>query len=200
VPRLPAFCTSCGHAFPSPIEVNNASNIHIRDVATNCPRCGATARIPDGIYSALGSVVEILAGPTRSIERIQRIQQILKEAQRKQQSREEVQSKIASTAPELSSFTSTLPATRVELYAFITVLLTLLTLLVTAYGTLKPSGPTQAEIESMVSKAIEKSGATPGSPKANPQKKRVVPKVGRNEACSCGSGKKFKRCCLAAAG
>ncbi|MCA9583063.1 MAG: SEC-C domain-containing protein, partial [Myxococcales bacterium] len=28
---------------------------------------------------------------------------------------------------------------------------------------------------------------------------RATPKVGRNEACPCGSGKKFKRCCGAKA-
>jgi uncharacterized protein len=27
----------------------------------------------------------------------------------------------------------------------------------------------------------------------------MQPKVGRNEACPCGSGKKFKKCCGAAA-
>jgi preprotein translocase subunit SecA len=27
-------------------------------------------------------------------------------------------------------------------------------------------------------------------------KKREGPKVGRNEQCPCGSGKKFKKCCL----
>jgi uncharacterized protein YecA (UPF0149 family) len=29
------------------------------------------------------------------------------------------------------------------------------------------------------------------------QMRRVPPRVGRNEPCPCGSGKKFKRCCLA---
>ena len=28
------------------------------------------------------------------------------------------------------------------------------------------------------------------------QMRRVPPKVGRNEQCPCGSGKKFKKCCL----
>jgi preprotein translocase subunit SecA len=27
---------------------------------------------------------------------------------------------------------------------------------------------------------------------------RGAPKVGRNDACPCGSGKKYKKCCLAA--
>ncbi len=35
--------------------------------------------------------------------------------------------------------------------------------------------------------------------KVAPTKKQMVrkpPKVGRNELCPCGSGKKFKKCCL----
>jgi uncharacterized protein len=36
-------------------------------------------------------------------------------------------------------------------------------------------------------------------PKAEPMR-REAPKVGRNEACPCGSGRKFKRCCGAGAG
>lgn len=35
--------------------------------------------------------------------------------------------------------------------------------------------------------------------KINPtalQMKRQPPRVGRNELCPCGSGKKFKKCCL----
>jgi len=28
------------------------------------------------------------------------------------------------------------------------------------------------------------------------QYKRESPKVGRNESCPCGSGKKFKKCCI----
>lgn len=28
------------------------------------------------------------------------------------------------------------------------------------------------------------------------QMQRIPPKVGRNEPCPCGSGKKFKKCCL----
>ncbi len=28
--------------------------------------------------------------------------------------------------------------------------------------------------------------------------RRETPKVGRNDACPCGSGKKYKKCCLSA--
>ena len=43
--------------------------------------------------------------------------------------------------------------------------------------------------------------AKPGEPlppsrQPNNQYRRAAPKVGRNEPCPCGSGKKFKKCCL----
>jgi len=40
----------------------------------------------------------------------------------------------------------------------------------------------------------------PVSPSAHTSElRRSTPKVGRNEPCSCGSGKKYKRCCGGAA-
>ena len=38
-------------------------------------------------------------------------------------------------------------------------------------------------------------GADESGLKLNLPKRRPVAKVGRNEPCSCGSGKKFKSCC-----
>lgn len=33
-------------------------------------------------------------------------------------------------------------------------------------------------------------------PPTRKQMKRNPPKIGRNERCPCGSGRKFKRCCM----
>lgn len=43
------------------------------------------------------------------------------------------------------------------------------------------------------------SDAKPSSPTLQAQPMRPTPKVGRNEPCPCGSGKKFKHCCGSAA-
>jgi preprotein translocase subunit SecA len=42
-------------------------------------------------------------------------------------------------------------------------------------------------------------GADDGTDKKTQPKKRVAPKVGRNDPCPCGSGKKYKKCCGAKA-
>jgi len=42
---------------------------------------------------------------------------------------------------------------------------------------------------------------TPGvkMPASKPQQaRRMLPKIGRNELCPCGSGKKYKKCCMEA--
>jgi len=42
---------------------------------------------------------------------------------------------------------------------------------------------------------VNYSGASDGTEKKPQPKKRAAPKVGRNDPCPCGSGKKFKKCC-----
>jgi len=48
-----------------------------------------------------------------------------------------------------------------------------------------------------LSNSIHQALATRGNPNQQPvsQGNKTVSKVGRNEPCSCGSGKKFKKCC-----
>lgn len=57
--------------------------------------------------------------------------------------------------------------------------------------TSQPSAPPLSQQASLVSD--KEAPAGPESSKAKPV--RTGPKVGRNEACPCGSGKKFKQCC-----
>ncbi|MFB4158971.1 SEC-C metal-binding domain-containing protein [Geomicrobium sp. JSM 1781026] len=39
-------------------------------------------------------------------------------------------------------------------------------------------------------------GESAGSPRNNVVPFKPGPKVGRNEPCPCGSGKKYKKCCM----
>ena len=198
MPNMPAFCGSCGLVFGSGFQIENSTNISLHGVTSTCPRCGGVGRVPDGIYNVLGGVVQLLSGPRSSAQQITKLQQVLEAARAKEQNPEEVRKAVEAVAPELTTLASSLPTSRVELYAFITVLLTLLALLVSAYAAWKPSGPSQAEIDTMVRKALDQSASTTTPPSAQPQKKRVIPKIGRNMPCPCGSGKKYKRCCLGA--
>ena len=44
--------------------------------------------------------------------------------------------------------------------------------------------------------AIEHRGATPAEARAAAEPRVLGQKVGRNDPCPCGSGKKYKKCCL----
>jgi preprotein translocase subunit SecA len=57
-------------------------------------------------------------------------------------------------------------------------------------GTSTGTGPGQAKASDVVSQAAD---AAEAAAKAKPV--RTGPKVGRNDACPCGSGKKYKNCC-----
>jgi uncharacterized protein YecA (UPF0149 family) len=72
----------------------------------------------------------------------------------------------------------------------------LLGLMISAYAALKTSGPTPAEIEAMVAKALAQSINKSAAPKPVLPKLKNRSKVGRNALCPCGSGRKYKRCCL----
>ena len=56
-------------------------------------------------------------------------------------------------------------------------------------------GKVQTEIEKQSEKAIESSGKTEESKDKKKEPIRNENKVGRNDPCPCGSGKKYKNCC-----
>ncbi len=61
------------------------------------------------------------------------------------------------------------------------------------------SGIARDVVHTIYKVGIAKEGAPVPSPMAEAAKRRekaaVVAKVGRNDPCPCGSGKKYKKCC-----
>ena len=54
-------------------------------------------------------------------------------------------------------------------------------------------GDTAEMLNDLVGRPVAKEMKVPPTPT---QMKRKPPRVGRNNLCPCGSGKKFKKCCL----
>jgi len=61
--------------------------------------------------------------------------------------------------------------------------------------TFGPDSPPQQPRPPQPSQAGEGGDGQDEGPKITIPLKREVPKVGRNEPCPCGSGKKYKSCC-----
>ncbi|MFZ2312612.1 MAG: SEC-C metal-binding domain-containing protein [Methylobacter sp.] len=189
MPLVPAFCDTCGTVFSSGMFFENCVGITLSgNRAGPCPECGGMGHVSDGVFNFIGDTIEILSAPGRTIHELTKLAEILRNAKAKSQSKEEVAAKIDKEVPGLSLIAKLLPENKSELYGFLSVALTVITLCS------EPSQPSTSNITVNVTQVIEQVVQQEKRPKPNiviPMKK----KVGRNEPCICNSGKKFKKCC-----
>jgi hypothetical protein len=124
MPMVPAFCDSCGFAFPSGVFVENCVNITLSGNKVGpCPKCGSMGSVIDGVFDATRNLIEIVSAPDWTKQKLKGLEVTLKKIQELDASPEEKVDVLKREAPELSSIAETLPRTRVELYAFLTMLL-----------------------------------------------------------------------------
>ena len=190
--RVPAVCDNCGAIFASGFEATNSTNISFTACSAGpCPACGAMGHIPDGVYNFVGNTIELLSGPARSVSELRQLATILSEARKKNASLEEVKKEIEEEVPELSSLKDILPTNRSELYAFVALILSVIALVLS-----QPSskGANKVEINNVINNVYKQSQPQEAPRKIAPEQKKK--KIGRNEPCPCGSGKKHKKCCL----
>jgi uncharacterized protein YecA (UPF0149 family) len=198
MPEMPAFCKNCGAIFGSGMVFDNCINVTLRGNTSQCPQCGGIGEVPDGVFDMTNNAIKMISGTSRSIKNLKKLALILTEAQKSNTSKEQIESIIKKEVPELSSFPSILPQTRNELYAFITLILTAIGILVTSTSTIKPLS--ESEVIEITERTIQKAMIKPKKKYKNSlstdstHKKKK--KTGRNEPCPCGSGEKYKRCCL----
>ncbi len=130
MPNILALCDSCGAVFPSGIRMSNARHVTLAGNRIQCPRCGAMARIPDGVFNAVGDTLELLSGPRRTYRDLDRIAAVLEQARSGRLSPQEAADLVRQEVPELQKLADILPKTRVELYAFIGLVLTAIAIVV----------------------------------------------------------------------
>jgi hypothetical protein len=199
MPMLPAVCSSCGAMFASGYYLSGTST-HVEGNLVQCPICGGIGRVPDGLYNLRDGLIELLSGPSQTIADLKRFAALLEEARAKRIPPEEVAAKVARELPQYEGFVRRflLPRSPGDFFAF-------LLLVIAAIDLFKPHGATREEIEAIVNESIERmESAHPRVEVATPPRERVhaahnpaqqaKPKIGRNQPCHCGSGKKFKRC------
>ncbi len=189
---LPAICDNCGAVFPSGVAV---SGTVIGCKSGPCPACGGMGSIPNGTYQIAGNVIRLLAGSQKTINQLRGLAAVVTEARKITKEPNSALEKIKREAPELSSIADVLPKTRNELYGFLTVILMIIGSIIAAGALFKDQAPTDDQVQRLIDKSIER--AFKENPKIEkPQPYRSEPKTGRNDPCPCGSGKKYKRCCL----
>lgn len=186
--NLPIFCNSCGAIFPSDIVVENLTH-KIDDISGSCPLCGEFSQVPSGIYNFIGHTIELLTGPDKTIDELNKLSIILRNYQDKESGINDIRQQIEHEVTKLTSIVDLLPKTRQNIYQFIQIILFIITIIITL--TLEgQQGPITAEtIVAQLYKHL-----TPSNNSPNDTENKNL-KMGRNELCTCGSGKKYKKCC-----
>jgi hypothetical protein len=144
------------------------------------------AHIPDGIYHAVGDVLEVLSAPERTVQELTRLAEILRVAQKSPESASVVEKKIESELPALSSLTRLLPKSTSDRLALIGII-------IAALGLLKECAPQTVTVQQVIENTYITVNMRAPAPTTRHKTKN---KTGRNERCPCGSGKKYKHCCL----
>lgn len=201
MPNLPAFCDNCGTMFPSGFFVDDCVNITLSGNRSGpCPACGGMGSIPDGVFNVLGGVIQIIDAPRKTAEQLSRFVKVLNEAAKKNYTREQVEEHIEREAPELASIGYWLPKTPDQLYAFLALLIAVLSFA----HSIKDSGEEVSDDPQVVIQQTINNYYGQQSIGCEQQQSRGTQvdrklfdkKIGRNEPCPCGSGLKFKKCCL----
>jgi hypothetical protein len=182
---VPAFCDTCGTAFPSGFAADNSKNIQFHNVRSGpCPKCGGMGHVLEGAFNFIGNTIEVINASTRTRADLTRLQVLIRKAKTAPEPGPTL-SNIQSEFPEFAGLLSVLPQNRADLYQFLGLILTLLTFLQTCKSKPEPS-PT------IINNIFNNYYATSQSAdKVTPTRKT---KIGRNELCPCGSGVKFKKC------
>lgn len=191
--RVPAVCDNCGTIFPSGFGMENSTNISFSGCSAGpCPTCGGIGHIPDGVYNFIDNTIEFLSGPQRSITELKRLAALLERAKFSNATPQAIAQEIDESIPELSSIKDWLPKTRSELYTFITLLIAILTLIISQ---IQSGEPSKVEVNMIINNIYQQTSDVQNLVVFG-NTKNENKKTGRNELCPCGSGKKFKKCCL----
>lgn len=145
--------------------------------------------IPDGVFDFIGNTLEILSAPKRTFAELSRLAGIIETACETKASPVAVSEQIEQEFPELAGLARLLPKTRSELYSFLAILLTIITLITQSGTESKAPGVT---VNHVINQTILQCPAPASSSTGLP---RTTSKIGRNDPCPCGSGRKFKKCC-----
>jgi hypothetical protein len=122
-------------------------------------------RIPDGIYNVIGQTIEILQRPGSDLGGIGRLAAILERAKAQNASVEQVRASITKEAPQLQTIGDALPTNRAELYAFIALLLTALTMIL---GALKHDGSPHIDVNQVINVYNQQTAGAPSRTPSSP--------------------------------
>ncbi|MBF4692021.1 hypothetical protein [Fusibacter ferrireducens] len=128
--HMPAFCDNCGAIFKSGFEFENCRLISLRGNKSGpCPSCGGMGHIPDGVFNFLDGTIELLSGPYVSQMELERLSSVIRASIKNKEDINQIQERIENESGEVSKLADLLPHSRSELYAFLTLILVIIQIL-----------------------------------------------------------------------
>jgi len=196
-----AFCENprCGAVFAVPNLIGGEGNATITMVdskAGPCPVCGEYGQIPNGVYKYANHAVSLLTGPDSTVRVLRQVHQILKSAKLKKSTKAEVLKQVEKVSPETAQTLQKTPEIANYLQ-WLTVLIALVALSIQIHSTYFKDDDVEKQFREHLLQENKALIEQKKNNKIEPYK-RDTPKIQRNEQCPCGSGKKYKKCCLLA--
>lgn len=130
MPVIPNYCTNCKTYYSSGIVLENVINAKLENNFSQCPKCGKSNKSLEGNFNIIGNTINILNSSDFTLEQLLKFKELFEKISSKNLSKEEVTETIKFNTPELNSLNAILPQTRNELYAFITIIITILMFLI----------------------------------------------------------------------
>lgn len=155
---VPAICHNCGVLYGANVlEGAILENTLLGNNPIPCPNCGNMGYTMEGLYSSIGNTVRIIANTIKSKNALILLGQKLAELNAKGVDPSFLKNELEKNVPELKNISDALPKTRSELYAFIAILLSALTILISTITNVStPShSVTEKQVEKIVMEAIE---------------------------------------------
>lgn len=113
--RIPAYCPHCGVLFPSLVELGGGGGgggaVLVGNKET-CINCGQMADILDGMFNAVGDVLELISGPQFTRDILQALAELLEKAKQNQITVDELERAATEIDPELGAAVAAIKKTK----------------------------------------------------------------------------------------
>ena len=202
--QMPATCGNCGYLYPSGYYFDpggtgigaSAAVYENAQVTISCPMCGRQrGSILAGEYQFVKDALTSLRAPEHTPEERERLATLLREAREQDEPAEKTMQRAGGEEPSIAALLEKLLADRPEDLE----IKTSLVLLTATLGKLAATEENESADKLAPSEVIygsvnEYNVTTVQPPSATDAEPLSAAKVGRNDPCPCGSGKKFKKC------
>lgn len=191
MPQLPAFCDTCGTAFNSGFQFEGGAGSFVGCRSGPCPQCGGMGHVPDGVFKFVGNVIEVLQAPQRTLDELSRLSKILEHARKAKEPSERTARRIEKELPFFQRVADWVRSAGFTPAVNVGLILAAIPVLQSMRDSPKPAEQ-HVVIQNVINNYVT---ALPGPAAAPKRPFRATPHPGRNDPCTCGTGKKWKHCC-----